>query len=1286
MRPNTRSLRRGLLCLALAFSISGCASTSPTRPDAYSFSAAGRDSTAFEGWFEASESDEIAQPTKYIILDGASEEQRFAAGEVAYFDGDFEHAADLYMQLLQQNPAHPLNRFGAARLYSLRHQVVDFHHRIRPILAKIKFKDVAPLTRVHLSQIGQSVAFYDWNISAEMHPFSGDALGFPSRWMTSPRLSNWRLSDFDRVFLPEEEDILRAEYLAPTIAEDAPINYVKSRPYIAPGINLAPGFERSGLHYLETFVAVEPPAGQDARDYLLYANFSGATKLWIDGELVFERAEKDYQSGERLRRIRLSPGEHRVLVKMANQTNYRDGFDLAFIADDATPLAGSGLRFAETSQQGNNGRVELLGEPRMLADLDPTLIAAEKIGEADDISLYLAANAAILDLQPNDFDAAWGELMRRHPKFAVGYMLRARQLRTLWEVPSRIRNARSLADLRRASQLAPLSLSNNLMLAKRLRDQGKSDDEMRDLLRKNRDHAFTQAGELRNIGALREWANFLDEQGWSESAQTAWQRVLDAAPTDCDAALSLQTLYHARDFYPPPADITPAHAQCPALASSFANSRKDQGELRLALAKKDAARYPFRRSAQEQYSAELIAQGKPEEAHKVLVAARERMPWDTSLWYELARYALAEEGLDAARALIEGGIDQHESSAWLQWRLAMLENRVPLAGLMRDGLQIAMEDIARGGANAMAPEGESAAKGGGDEAYYALDFAARKYFEDGSAVTLTHNVIRVMTKGGIDRFGEFETPDGAELILVRTIKQDGSVRIPEQTSGKSTLSMPGLAPGDFVEMAYIQYSSASALSKTRQQGIRFYFRMGHISSQHSEYIIVNPTGEFQRMNHAPEPKSIQTSEGPAIQFLRTDSPRPRLEPSQVSADEYLPWIQMHREGTTIADFEAARRNIAEQIRDSSKMSEPLRAQIQQWRKDLQPGSEEEVKELFYRVSAWFADPTLNRYSTDATHALLEHDGNPLLVLKAAYDQAKIPAEIYLVRSVFQTPHQDQSGEFAKYSSPLMKVKMPDGTHAWVSPDSPDAYFNSPGQALLGQPAVCVSCEDARLERVAPENPRPVNRQVAVNGTLDAQGTLNATITLTYRGTLAALVRGVLRKNADHNSRQKFVDLTISALMAGATLQDFEFDGLAERDEDMVIRATFQRTRFARPLTPDTLQIQTRLFDPKIAESYAELFQRETPLFVPYFRDYDFTLKVDFPAHSRLELQSQAGSQEYKSEFGDFKRSIEIDGQTLRLQSSIDMPIQRVAPEAYAKFRAWALDLDRSALLMLRVSR
>lgn len=1274
--------------LALSLLLSACASNTQMRPDAYSFSAANGGETAFNGWFEPRDLEEDAPLDKRVELaQSATAEQRFAAAEVAYFDGDIEYAAELYMQLLKRSPSHALNRFASARLYALRHKLVDFNNRIRPILADIQFKDVAPLTRIQLSKIAQSVHYQDWRISDSEQPFSADSLGFPTRWTTSPALSSWRLTDLDKAFLPETEDALRDAYLAPAIAEDKPINYVKSRPFSAPGINLSPDFDRSGIYYMETFARIEPGdtgSGAAERDFLVYADFSSAAKLWIDGKLILSRDEKDYQSGERVRRIRLGSGVHRILVKLAYQNGYRDSFDMALLADDATPLDASGLNFDAKPPKAQKGSIKLLAEQKRPAELEPTRLSPQQIKDADDISLYLALSSAIMDLEAHDFDVAWKELMRRHPKFAVGYMLRARQLRTLWEVPSQIRNARSLADLRRASKLAPHNLSNNLRLGARLREQGKSDDELQDLLKNNRDRAFTETGELQTIVALREWASFLEDQGWSESAETGWQRVLDAAPTECGAANSLQSLYYARNFYPPLDKITTAHAQCPGLTERLVTTRNDQDEARLALARKDAARYPYRSSAQERYSDELLAQGQPEKAHQVIVDARDRMPWDANIWYDLAKDALAKDGLDAARTIIEKGIDQHEDTPWLHWRLAMLENRVPLASLMHDGLKIAQKEVAHG-TEKLLEKTQAPARSGHDEAYYALDYAVRKYFDDGSAVTLTHNIIRVMTKGGIDRFGEFVTPSGAELVLARTIKKDGSVRVPERTAGKSTLSMPGLAPGDFVETAYIQYSSASALSKTRQRGIRFFFRMAQISSQHSEYIVINPRGDFQRMNDAPELQTIETSAGPGVQFLRTQSPRPRSEPSSVSADEYLPWIQMHREGTTVDDFEVARRNIVEQIRDSSKTSDALKEQIKIWREGLEPGSKEEVKQLFYRVSAWFADPTLNRFNTDATHALLEHDGNPLLVLKAAYDEAEIPAEIYLAKSEFQSPHVDASGEFSKYTTPFLKVEMPDKTHAWLSPDSPDAMFNSAGQTLLDHPAICVSCDDPRAETVAPENPRPLERHVQIDGSLDAAGTLNATATITYRGALAALVRQVLRRNADPSSRKKFADMTISNLLPGATLQSYTLVGTDKPDEDFVMEAKFKRTNFARRVAPDQLQIQTELFDDKIAQHYAELSQRETPLFVPLYRNYDYALAINFPANTKLTLHSRQGPWEYKSEFGTYTRAVESSAHTLNVKSSLEIPVQRIAPEAYPKFREWAQNLDQSALLFLRIS-
>ena len=41
-------------------------------------------------------------------------------------------------------------------------------------------------------------------------------------------------------------------------------------------------------------------------------------------------------------------------------------------------------------------------------------------------------------------------------------------------------------------------------------------------------------------------------------------------------------------------------------------------------------------------------------------------------------------------------------------------------------------------------------------------------------------IVRVQNKDGIDKFGEVTIPEGADVLLLRTVKADGSTREPEE--------------------------------------------------------------------------------------------------------------------------------------------------------------------------------------------------------------------------------------------------------------------------------------------------------------------------------------------------------------------------------------------------------------------------------------------------------------------------------------------------------------------------
>ncbi|MGM0556949.1 MAG: hypothetical protein ACQEVA_11270 [Myxococcota bacterium] len=1241
---------------------------------------------ALETWIQGQEEQARAAVDK--VGPQSSIPDLFAGAEIDFWSGHVERAFDRYVAMLEKAPGHDLNRFAAARLYGLRNDVIDYEERIAPLLEKTRYRDVHPLARVYLSLSAQSVRYDAWQRTQEPAPFSGDALGFSSRWMSTPMLSPWRLTDFDTAFAPETQDALADSYLSPNVAEDVPVNYEQTRPYIANGINLSPTFESNGIHYLETFVTVEPGPEGGARDYLVYASGAGAVQVWVDGELVTERREGEYGTNKRLRRIRLAPGEHRILVKLAYQSGYRDWFDLVFLGDDAHPLGDSGLTFHEERRgDGERATVEMLGEMMRPHELEPVLVEGDEVDDARDTALYLTALAGYFDLQPEYFKPAWDELMERNEGFAAGYSLRAYQIQTMWEIPSRIRDARALSDIRSAHEYDPDSLAHIERLIYWLRQQGGDDREVESFLKDAREMAVVSEGDhkVRSLGPLVVWADYVDDKGWNASAEDAWKRVLEFNPTNCRAATELQSLYYNRNYFPELVEITAEYEHCPRLAERLVFERDDRDAEKLEYLRRDAERRPFSSSTHIRLAEELISQGETEQARTVLVAARDRMPWSQSLWSELANLALATEGEDAAIDVLNAALDENGRSGWLAWRAAVLDDDLPLESVMPDGLAAARKEAERRPLSA-GEEDQDGAEYVSDDAYYVVDFAAVKYLPDGSSVSLTHTVVRVMTKGAIDRFGERNLPGGAHVLLSRTIKQDGSTRTPERTSGKSSLSMPGLAEGDFVEFAYVEYHSAPSVSKTYTEGTRFYFRMGNISSVRSEFVLLGEVGEFIRENAPPEAEPVETTDGSGVRFVRRDSPRPRSEPHTVSWTEYLPWVQMYRLGVQKDPFEIARRYQYESIVDASKMSQQLADQIDAWRANTESGTEQEIRDLFYDVSGWFTERSLTDFNTDASHALIQRDGNPLVVLRAAYERAGVDSDIYLAKSKAQHPGSFPIQEFDTYGVPLLRVTMPDGSDQWLLPDGPDAMFGMMGPMVQGQPAVCLTCEEAVEKTIPEEGFRPSSRDVEIDAVLTEEGTLQGMAKLTFDGVRAASLRGGLRRTTEESARRKFMDRILSSQLPGASLIDFDILEEDDPEKPLSIEAQFERKNFARETADGALRMQSQLFKEPLASAYAELATRTTPMFIRFHRDHTYRLTIELPDGYTVASGASGGKMNTATDFGRYSRAVTSDDGALEVTAELAVPIQRVSPEQYAGFQNWALAVEQSALLRVDLLR
>jgi tetratricopeptide (TPR) repeat protein len=1081
-------------------------------------------------------------------------------------------------------------------------------------------------------------------------------------------MSLWRNLDWETSFSPESQTRLSAEYVSPATAVDLEINREKTRPYFPNGLNLAPPVPQSGIVYMETFLNVPNPT-----DAWVYANFAGAGRVWVSGAEVISHADQNYDTGKWMRRVRLSAGTHRVLIKLGVQRGYRDWLEFQVIPDAPTPLSySSGClegRLVEGCFDGQtNGTVAMLGESTKPTAWEPVWISPDAVEKANDASLYLTLLGAHFSGDVEVFDHAWHQLAERRPKFAAIHGLRSTHVQTRWEMPARLRDAASLQSLRDAHGLAPDSGLFAHLLGSRLQDKAK-DREVREILQKSFESGV-DGTRLRYLSPITVWANYLETQGYDELSEQVWQKALQLAPSDCSVARKIQVLEQSRQIFREPSQITPHHKSCPALREAFVNARKDLAEENLKMSEKYALRFPFQDSTQRRYAEELLKMGRSAEAERVVDDALQRLPDSATLWNWKIDRAYAQKGAGAAIAIINAVMKVHGTQGWLIWKRANISGEIPLLNVIPDGHDAAMKAVRDSESSSLS----------NDDAYYVVDYAARSYFPDGASLTLTHTVVRVMTKNAIDRYAETNLPGDAYPLQVRTIKKDGTTMVPDDSSGKEALSMPGLAEGDFVEVAYLQYSPAST-PKSEREGIKFFFKMKDISTLHSEYTVWGDAGDFVGFHGAPKAEPISREGMTGTRFLAVNNPRPRQEPYTVPIDEFLPWIQNIRSAYTLDDFEVARRAWYERVHESLRVSAALRQQLETWTSGENIRTEEGIRDLFYTVAQWIPDPNSTAFGTEASHAFLTREGSTHLLLKAALDHAGIPAQIFMARSSLASPEVSPTQEMGRYVVPIVRIEVPGVGIRWVSPDGPDATWSALGPIVEGQKAVCITCNASMIETIpVGESLKPFAQSVRVDGDLDEAGNLRGTIEIALPGSAALSFRQGLRSRKDAANRDKLMGSLAANIIDGSTMVSYEVENETNPEQDLRIRITFERPNFARR-DGATLVIETRIFHEALAQYYAALPNRTTPMMIGYARKADQSLRLRFPKTPQLLSQSKV---EAKGRFGNYQRLARTEGNILVLESTVDVPIQRVQPDAYLAFQKWATQVDESSVLKVAV--
>ena len=605
----------------------------------------------------------------------------------------------------------------------------------------------------------------------------------------------------------------------------------------------------------------------------------------------------------------------------------------------------------------------------------------------------------------------------------------------------------------------------------------------------------------------------------------------------------------------------------------------------------------------------------------------------------------AEEARARALSLAPGDLA-------LRRQLALARGADVLQWADRDGLAIARD------ATMKVPAGASAVR--------LLDHGAVELYPDGGAVERVHSVIRVLDKKGVSRFGEAQIPAGAEVLQLRTIKRDGRTLEPESIPEKEGVTLPGLEPGDAIEIDYLHALAPRGPDLPGAAPGGFFFRDERTPMVESTYEVRAPAQPALEVDahNVKAPAVERNANGQRfVMSVRDISPQ-EPEPLEPPEAETMPWVQI---GTG-----AGQRELIASVADWAL----LRARPGGATDDLaRAAGGRSPRDKARRIYAAVAQAVRGRsqgsdFSSPAAHVLAQGRGNRLLPLKAALASAGIGSHIVLVRGFNQDQAQYRFPRMDTYPWAVLRVDLPDGA-AWIDPTYRLAPFGELPVFLRDQDAWVVPEPGEEPQRIrTPATVAQDGRDIALRFTLDANGAAAGTGRDEHMGFEAAGLKDALER-FDDTQRKQAVETMLSRGLRGVELVSLAVEG--ESEVGGPATAVYgMRVQLARKDGPQ-LFVPASLLPQRLARRFMQRAERALPLLVESTEKQTTRAEIVLP--QGFHLRSPPAPVSLRTPFGELTFRAREEHGRIVVEEAFVMPRQRVAPAQYAQFADFARRVD-----------
>jgi tetratricopeptide (TPR) repeat protein len=651
-----------------------------------------------------------------------------------------------------------------------------------------------------------------------------------------------------------------------------------------------------------------------------------------------------------------------------------------------------------------------------------------------------------------------------------------------------------------------------------------------------------------------------------------------------------------------------------------------------------------------------LARGEVAAAAKELATMVELSPRDTRAWKRLADAQMGLGERDTARATLVEALRRFPARAEIRQAARLFGLPLPLEDFRLDGAKV-VSDYLASGRKYQAP------------AVVVLDRAVERVFPDGARLMLTHSITQVLSKDAVEHVGEVRLPLGAEVLALRTRKADGTLREAEEIAGKSSISVPNLGVGDFVEAETLEFKEPREAYAPGFVGERFYFQSFDAPLDRSEYVIIAPASAALETNARAGAPAASESRGPeetrVLTFVARAQPQVFPERSAVPAVEWIPSVRVSS-GVTLEHWS---RYLAERFARVPRGSPEIRKLAAEIAREVG----EERGRLAEAIVSWVREhiEPESDYTEAATATLAQGRGNRAGLMIALAHSAGVAADLVLARSRYAAPADApiERCELDDFREVLVRFPQAGGD-LFVDPrlrHAPFAYLHSGDD---GTKAVVVGTAQVVRTATAIKD----GRQVSLRARLAADGSAQVTVTETLSGWPAVEWSEMLdRVGKDRTKlRQGFEQQWLGQHFPGAQLDTLKVEAGAG-GAGMGVQYTFKAARFA-DRQGGILRLRPLFFRAQPGRRFGSEPKRKTGLAIGYDVPLDLDAEIALPAGATVVDVGRSGAvRAGEASFLEERRV--VNATTLKLRRASRLPLMRVAPADYQRVAAQLRAVD-----------